>query len=432
MPETPLPEARQPESRAAVERAYRDAYGAVLATLIRFLGGDFEAAEDALAEAFAAAVETWPRDGIPRTPAAWLTTVARNRALDRIRRERRLAERLGSLQAETAGTEVESMQLGTSGPLEDDRLRLIFTCCHPALGLDARVALTLRTLGGLATPEIARAFLVSEATLAQRLVRARRKIQQARIPYRVPLEAELPERLDGVLATLYLIFNEGYLATSGERAVRGDLCAEAIRLAGIVAGLMPARAEAHGLLALMLLQDSRRDAREAPDGSIALLEHQDRQLWDRDEIERGRQELRRGFESAALSEAPAGRYLLQAAIAAEHARTVDGGPPDWRAIARLYDALARLDRSPVGELNRAVAVSQADGPAAGLAILDDLTNRRELAGYRLLPAARADLLRRLGRTDEAAAEYGLALTLSENDAERRFLERRLAEVRAQA
>ncbi len=418
------------ESNAAIERAYREAYGSVLATLIRFLGGDFDAAEEALADAFATALETWPRDGIPANPAAWLTTAARNRALDRIRRDRRQAEKLGQLERESPVTEVAPMQFGTEGGLEDDRLRLIFTCCHPALQLDARVALTLRTLGGLTTPEIARAFLVPEATLAQRLVRAKRKIKLAGIPYRVPLGEELPERLDGVLATLYLVFNEGYLATSGEAAVRHELCTEAIRLAALVAELMPDRPETHGLLALLLLQDSRRETRVGADGAIALLEDQDRARWDRAEIARGLAALDRGFAAAArLSHAAVGRYLLQASIAAEHARTVDGRPTDWRSIATLYEALARVDPSPIVDLNRAVARAQADGPAAGLALLDDIAARGELAGYHLLPAARADLLRRLGRLPEAAAEYERALALSDNDAERRFLQRRLAETR---
>ena len=424
----PRPSAAAADTNAAIDRTYREAYGSVLATLIRFLGGDFDAAEEALADAFAAALETWPRDGIPANPAAWLTTAARNRALDRIRRDRRGAEKLVLLEQELSVTEVAPMQLGTEGGLEDDRLRLIFTCCHPALQLDARVALTLRTLGGLTTPEIARAFLVPEATLAQRLVRAKRKIRQAGIPYRVPLGDELPERLDSVLATLYLVFNEGYLASSGAAAVRHDLCAEAIRLAELLVELMPDRPETHGLLALLLLQDSRREARLGPDGSIALLEEQDRARWDRTEIGRGMEALKCGFEAAArLSHAAVGRYLLQASIAAEHARTVDGRPTDWRSIATLYEALARLDPSPVVELNRAVAVAQAEGAAAGLALLDDLAASGELAGYHLMPAARADLLRRLGRLSEASEEYAHALDLADNDAERRFLQRRLAE-----
>jgi RNA polymerase sigma-70 factor (ECF subfamily) len=417
------------ETNAAVDRAYREAYGRVLATLLRYLGGDFDAAEEALADVFATAVETWPRDGIPANPAAWLTTAARNRALDRIRRDRRRGEQQADFERQAAATEVAPMQLGSEGGLGDDRLRLIFTCCHPALAMDARVALTLRTLGGLTTPEVARAFLVPEATLAQRLVRAKRKIRQAAIPYRVPRPEDLPERLGSVLATLYLVFNEGYLATCGEVAVRHELCAEAIRLAGIVAELMP-EPEALGLLALMLLQDSRREARLGADGSIALLEDQDRGRWDRDEIARGLGVLDRGFAAAATRpHSSVGRYLLQASIAAEHARTMDGRKADWRAIATLYEALARLDPSPIVELNRAVAVAQADGPAAGLRLLDDLAESGELPGYHLLPAARADLLRRIKRLPEAAAEYERALALCDNDAERRFLRRRLTETR---
>jgi len=429
-PERPAPRPSA-ETHVAIERVYREAYGSVLATLIRFLGGDFDAAEEALADAFATALETWPRDGIPANPAAWLTTAARNRALDRIRRDRRQAEKLVLLERELESTEVTTMQVGTEGGLEDDRLRLIFTCCHPALPLDARVALTLRTLGGLTTPEIARAFLVPEATLAQRLVRAKRKIRQAAIPYRVPRSEELPERLDGVLATLYLVFNEGYLASIGETAVRHELCTEAIRLAALVAELLPDRPETHGLLALLLLQNSRREARVGADGSIALLEEQDRTRWDRAEIARGFEALDRGFAAAArLSHASVGRYLLQASIAAEHARTLDGRSTDWRAIATLYEALARIDPSPIVELNRAVAIAQADGPAAGLGLLDDLAARGQLDGYHLLPAARADLLRRLGRLPEAAAEYERALAICANGAERRFLQRRLAEARS--
>jgi RNA polymerase sigma-70 factor (ECF subfamily) len=429
--ERPAPERPHAAINQAIERVYREAYGAVLATLIRYLGGDFDVAEESLADAFARALETWPRDGIPSNPAAWLTTAARNRALDRVRRDRRQAEKLALLERLMPYTEVAKMQLGTEGGLQDDRLSLIFTCCHPALQLDARVALTLRTLGGLTTPEIARAFLVPEATLAQRLVRAKRKIRQAGIPYRVPLGAELPERLDSVLAVLYLVFNEGYLASAGESPIRRELCSEAIRLAALVADLLPERPETHGLLALLLLQDSRRDARVGADGSIALLEDQDRSLWDGVEIARGLAALDRGFAAAGrLSHASVGRYLLQASIAAEHARTRDGRSTDWRAIATLYEALARIDPSPIVELNRAVAIAQADGPAAGLGLLDELAASGVLAGYHLLPAARADLLRRLGRASEAAAEYERALAMSDNDAERRFLRRRLAETRS--
>jgi RNA polymerase sigma-70 factor, ECF subfamily len=423
--------ASAPAVGVAIERVYRESYGAVLATTIRFLGGDFDTAEEAVADAFAAAVEKWPRDGIPIVPAAWLTTAARNRALDRIRRGRVHADRLARLQAELAASTDEQISIA-SGGMSDDRLRLVFTCCHPALPLDARIALTLRTLGGLSTPEIARAFLVPEPTLAQRLVRARRKIREAGIPYKVPDEEELPERLDGVLATLYLVFNEGYLATAGDSALRPDLCVEAIRLAGLLVRLLPDRSEAHGLLALLLLQDSRRDARVGGDGAIVLLVDQDRARWDRDAIARGLEAMARGFDAAAAANGPAGRYLLQAAVAAEHARTADGRTADWRAIAQLYEALCRIDGSPVVALNHAVAVAQADGPAAGLALLDPLDAGGELIGYHLLPAARADMLNRLGRAQEAAAEYRRALALTDNNAERRFLERRLAQAGSQA
>ena len=301
------------ETDAAVELAYREAYGSVLATLIRFLGGDFDAAEEALADAFTTALETWPRDGIPNTPAAWLTTAARNRALDRIRRDKRQAERLVLLERELADMEVAPMQLGTDGGLADDRLRLIFTCCHPALPLDSRVALTLRTLGGLTTPEIARAFLVPEATLAQRLVRAKRKIRQAGIPYRVPPGEDLPERLDGVLATLYLVFNEGYTTSSGPALQRADLTTEAIRLARVVHNLMPGEAEVVGLLALMLLTDARRAARATTDGSLVPLAEQQRDLWNAAQIKEGV-----ALITCTLGQAPIGPYQLQAAIAAVH------------------------------------------------------------------------------------------------------------------
>jgi RNA polymerase sigma-70 factor, ECF subfamily len=420
----PSPAASAPAVGVALERVYRESYGTVVATTIRFLGGDFDAAEEAVADAFAAAVEKWPRDGIPTVPAAWLTTAARNRALDRIRRGRIHADRLARLEAEARTT--------PGGAVPDDPLRLVFTCCHPALPLDARIALTLRTLGGLSTAEIARAFLVPEPTLAQRLVRARRKIREAGIPYRVPDDEELPERLDGVLATLYLVFNEGYLATAGDSPLRPDLCAEAIRLAGLLARLLPDRSETHGLLALLLLQDSRRDARVGDNGVIVLLADQDRGRWDRAEIRRGLEALARAFDAAAAAHAPSGRYLLQAAVAAEHARTVDGRATDWRAIASLYASLASIDDSPIVELNRAVAVAQAEGPAAGLATLDGLDAGGELTGYHLLPAARADMLSRLGRAHEAAAEYRRALGLTDNEAERRFLERRLAEAESPA
>ncbi|MFG1642159.1 RNA polymerase sigma factor [Amycolatopsis sp. NPDC049252] len=402
----------------AVDEAFRTEWGRVVATLIR-VTGDWDLAEECAQEAFAKALATWPRDGVPRRPGAWLTTTARNRALDKLRRGAAEANRLRDLAVTTPDDEPAP----EPDDVPDDRLRLMFTCCHPALPLEAQVALTLRTLAGLTTPEIARAFLVPEPTMAQRIVRAKRKIRNARIPYRVPPAELLPERTSGVLGVLYLLFNEGYSASAGADLVRQALTAEAIRLARVVVRLLPDAPEAGGLLALMLFHDARRATRTDDAGDLVTLADQDRTRWDRASIDEGV-----GVLDAALALGRPGPYQLQAAIAACHATAKRAEETDWARIARLYELVARLNPSPVVELNRAVAVAMAEGPSAGLALADALAERGDLAGYHLLPATRADFLRRLDRAEEAVAAYREALELAPTDAERRYLSRRIGEL----
>ena len=393
-----------------IAELHRRDRGRLLATLIRTLG-DFDLAEDALQEAFAAAVAQWPAQGPPHNPSAWLLSTARHKAIDQVRRRALLERKAGEIAAETAPDDEMAEPL--------DPLRLIFTCCHPALAPDARVALTLRTVCGLTTEEIARAFLVSTPTLAQRLVRAKTKIRDARIPYTVPEPADLPARLEAVLEVVYLVFNEGYSASFGTAVVRSELCSEAIWLGRALLELLPGEGEPRGLLALMLFHDARRATRTSDDGELVLLEDQDRSRWDRARIAEAAQ-----LVEQALRARPPGRYAIQAAIAGLHAQAASSAATDWAQIAALYGILATVDPSPVVELNRAVAVAMADGLERGLALLETI----QLPGYHLLPAARADLLRRLGRRAEAAESYRAALALVTNDAERRFLERRLREV----
>ena len=407
-------------ARNAVDAVYRSDSRHVLATLIRLLG-DFDIAEEALHDAFRAALEQWPRDGVPANPRAWLVSTGRFKAIDAIRRRMRFEPLPDDIDKRLVA-DSDDPEAWNDESIKDDRLRLIFTCCHPALSPDAQVAMTLREVCGLTTEEVARAFLSSPPTAAQRIVRAKAKIRNARIPYEVPGATDLPDRLDAVLRVVYLVFNEGYSASSGAAVTRHDLSSEAISLGRLLVELLP-EPEALGLLALMLLQDSRRAARTSPSGDLVLLEHQDRSIWNRDQIAEGLAVVER-----ALAARQVGPYTIQAAIAAVHANASDADDTDWARIVVLYDLLARAEPSPVVELNRAVAVAMRDGPSAGLALIDAILGRGDLSDYHLAHAARADLCRRLGRIAEARASYERALSLTEQEPERRFLKRRLAEL----
>lgn len=404
--------------REIVDRVYRDDSRRVLATLIR-LFGDFDIAEEALHDAFVAALERWPMEGVPGNPRTWLVSAGRFKAIDQLRRRVAFDDRRAELERQIEELSHEEPVIAESGDITDDRLRLVFTCCHPALSPDAQVALTLHTIGGLTTEEIAHAFLVPSPTLAQRIVRAKGKIRDARIPYEIPEAADLPDRVDAVLATLYLIFNEGYSATFGEAVTRADLCGEAIRLARLVVELLP-EPEAIGLLAMMLLHDSRRAARTNDAGELVILDEQDRSRWNRSQIREGQELTERALRTRRV-----GPYAIQAAIAAVHADASSAGETDWAQIVAFYDLLLNMNPSPVVELNRAAAIAMRDGPERGLDLINALLARGELTSYHLAHSARADLLRRLARNDAALAAYAAALELTTQEPERRYIERRM-------